>query len=222
MSSSVIRVAIVDDHILTLKGAEQTIAEGHDIEVVLASTNGKDLLEYLKNNPDSIDVILVDLNMPIINGVELTKRITAHYGKIKIIVLTMIDEVNMIQRMLDYGANGYLLKNNIQNELVTAIQEVYKGNTYYNNNIREALFKSSLSLSPKVTNNDFRPKLSKREKEVLKLIIKEYTTPEIANELFISEGTVITHRRHLLTKMNAKNAAGLVRIAMDWGLVDLG
>ena len=217
-NTRIIRVGIVDDHVLTLKGTEVVVKEAENIALIFSSTNGFDLLDHLELNPLSIDIILLDLNMPEINGVELTKRIKSKHGHIKIIVLSMIDDVKMIHRMQNYGAEGYLLKNNVQNELITAIHQVHQGNTYYNENIRKALFEKGEKRMSFVGKSSLRPRLSKREKEVLRLIIKEYTTPEIARTLFISEGTVITHRKHLLTKMNAKNTAGLVRIALEWGL----
>ena len=214
-----IKVAFVDDHILTLKGTQQILIDHKDIDIVLISTNAKEILNSLKINANKFDVILMDLNMPIMNGVELTKKIKSSYSHVKIIVLSMIDDVNMIHRMVRYGVDGYLLKNNIQDEMSTAIRQVYQGGTFFNQNIREALIKSDKNLYQKTPDNKLRPRLSKREKEVLDLVVKEYTTPEIAKELYISEGTVITHRKHLLSKMNAKNAAGLVRIALEWGLV---
>lgn len=214
-----INIAIVDDHILTLKGIELVLSEKDNIIIRNAYTDGTELLELLKNKEHDIQLVILDLNMPKINGVEMCKRIKSKYPEIKIIILSMIEEVSMVKRMSKYGADGYLLKNNIQDELLPAIESVMSGATYFNQNIRSAIFQSANNTSSPPESKSTRPRLSKREIEVLKLIVAEYTTPQIAKELFISEGTVITHRKHLLTKTNAKNTAGLVRIAMEWGFV---
>ena len=213
-----IRVALVDDHILTLKGAKELLKSDEDIQVVYDSSDPLNFQAFLNDNGIDVDIIIVDLNMPHLNGVELTKKFKIIYPNLKIIVLSMIDEANMIQRMLKYGVEGYLVKNNIQNELISAVKEVASGNTYLNKDVERILFRNSQK-SIKREKVKTRPRLSSREKEVLALIVQEYTTPEIAEELFISQGTVITHRKHLLSKMNVKNTAGIVRVALEWGLV---
>ena len=214
-----IRVAVVDDHILTLKGIEFVLSDAKNITIADTFTDGYALLNILKSQDIQIDLVILDLNMPTINGVEMCKTIKANHPEIKVIILSMIDDVRMVKRMSKYGADGYLLKNNIQDELNKAINEVMAGNLYFNKEIRMAMLKSANDSPQQYRNKALRPQLSRRETEVLKLIVQEYTTPLIAAELYISEGTVITHRKHLLTKTNAKNTAGLVRIAIEWGLV---
>ncbi|NND34134.1 MAG: response regulator transcription factor [Saprospiraceae bacterium] len=214
-----IRIGIVDDHILTLKGIQQMLSDEEDLLVSVAFTDGHQLLNHLALNPESVDVLILDLNMPNINGVELCKKVRATYPDFKIIVLSMLDDVSLIERMIKYGANAYLLKNSMQDELVEAIHSVIDGKQYFNQHIRRLItFKSKKAV--KSSDNTMRPKLSRRELEVLQLIVKEYTTPQIAEELFISQGTVITHRKHILSKMGVSNIAGMVRVAMDWGLID--
>ena len=212
-----IRVALVDDHILTLKGTQQVLSEAEHILIVGAYTDGHLLLDLLASEVSTVDLVITDLNMPKINGVELCKKIKRKYPATKILVLSMIDEPNMVFRMLKYGADGYLLKNEIQNELMDAISSVLQGKKYFNQPIDHLLSSSPNSNEPR--SRTMRPNLSRREKEVLDLIIKEYTTPEIAEALFISEGTVATHRKHILSKMGVKNTAGIVRVAIEWSLL---
>lgn len=214
-----INIGIVDDHILTLRGTQEMLSHEKNLQVVVACTDGNELLNHLALDPDSIDLLILDLNMPNINGVELCKKVRATYPKIKIIVLSMLDDVRLIERMIKYGANAYLLKNSMQNELTEAIQSVVKGSQYFNQHIRQLLsFKNKKQ--EKSSDNTMRPKLSRRELEILQLIVNEYTTPQIAEKLFISQGTVITHRKHILSKMGVSNIAGMARVAMDWGLID--
>ncbi|NND05565.1 MAG: response regulator transcription factor [Saprospiraceae bacterium] len=212
-----IRVALVDDHILTLKGTQQVLSETEHMLIVGAYTDGHLLLDLLASEVSNVDLVITDLNMPKINGVDLCKRIKRKYPAIKVLILSMIDEPNMVFRMLKYGADGYLLKNEIQNELMDAITSVLQGKKYFNQPIDHLL---STSHNPNErSSRTMRPNLSRREKEVLDLIIKEYTTPEIAEALFISEGTVATHRKHILSKMGVKNTAGIVRVAIEWSLL---
>ena len=212
-----IHIALVDDHILTLKGTQQVLSESQDMLVVGAYTDGHLLLELLASEVAQVDLVIIDLNMPKINGVELCKKIKRKFSSVKVLILSMIDEPNMVFRMLKYGADGYLLKNEIQNELMAAISSVLNGKKYFNQPI-DHLLASSHNPNERASRT-MRPNLSRREKEVLDLIIKEYTTPEIAEALFISEGTVATHRKHILSKMGVKNTAGIVRVAIEWSLI---
>jgi len=210
-----IKIILIDDHKLILEGLNNILSSEKDISILSTFSSSAEALNFVKDN--AIDVIITDLNMPNINGIELIKKIRKKSPDQKIIVLSMIDQQSIIIRMIKYKINGYLMKNEAQEELVSAIRKVAKGETFYNQDIRDRLFQNNIQLAKK-TPRDI-PRLSAREKEVLQLIIQEHTGKEIATKLFISEGTVITHRKHIIEKLGAKNTAGMVRIALELGLV---
>lgn len=210
-----IKIILIDDHKLILSGIELLLAPHKDIQITASFTSGKEALDYYKSH--YVDIVITDLDMPEKSGITLIKNIRSLNPNQKVIVLSMIDQDSIIRRMLKYNVNGYLMKNEAQAELVTAIRKVQTGETYYNKEIRTFLFQKG-NHNPQPTSKSI-PHLSIREKEVLQLIIQELTTKEIAQKLFISEGTVITHRKHILIKLDVKNTAGMVRKALELGLV---
>ena len=127
-----IRVGIVDDHILTLKGTEYFLNGASDINVISSFTNAQSVLDYLQESPEGLDVLIVDLNMPEMNGVQLCKTIRQKFSKVRLIVLSMIDDLKVVERMLRYGVDGYLIKNAMQDELISAIHAVHRGEQYLN------------------------------------------------------------------------------------------
>lgn len=211
-----ISVILVDDHILILEGLEQLLNQTSGVKVLNKFTSAKSAFEYLENN--EVDIVITDLDMPEMNGIDMIKRIRKEKPDQKIIVLSMMAAHSIINRMIRYDVNGYLLKNEAQDELKPAIDAVMSGQTYYNKEVKEAIFKEPNASTPSKSKRFF-PKLSKREIEVLDLIAKENTTSEIAKLLFISEGTVITHRKHILAKLDVKNTAGIVRRAFELGYI---
>lgn len=212
--NSKIGLVLVDDHQLILTGLEQIFSNHGDLEILQTFTDAEQAFDYLQKN--EVDILVTDLDMPNFTGIDLIKEIRKIKPNQKIIVLSMIDQASIINRMIKYDINGFLLKNDAQTELAVAIRKVAIGEIYYNKEIRSLLFtqKPEQPISKKRI-----PRLSRREKEVLQLIMQEKTTPEIAEELFISKGTVISHRRHILSKLGAKNIAGVVRIALENGLI---
>ena len=207
-----IQIAITDDHTIVIEGIKTMLKSNKEIEVVQSFENLKDTFESL--NP-SVEVLLLDINLPDGNGITACKELLEKYKDLKIIALTNFEDSLIIKQILKNGAMGYLLKNTSKSELTEAIKEVYKGNRYLPKNISDLLLNESIGLE---NSNYFIPKLTSREKEILALIIKEYTTEEMANELFVSTKTVESHRSNLIQKLGVKNSAGLVRVAFEKGL----
>lgn len=178
--------------------------------------NMVDLFEY--------DIILMDINMPVMNGIETTKRIFKKSKGCKVIALSMHNEDTLIRGMMDAGASGYLLKNTGSEELVKALLTVQGGNNYYSNEVALTLLETNSSAvkDSKVNPEDRENKLTKRETEILKLIADEFTNEEIAEILHLSKRTVDAHRYNMLTKLNLKNTAGLVKYAIFTGIVSKG
>lgn len=211
-----IHVFIVDDHKMVIDGMQLLLKDEQDIVVVGTAQNGEDSIKQIPKT--KADVILLDINMPGINGIEACKELLKINPDLKIIAISMHKESSLIKLMLSNGAKGYVLKNAGQDEVIDAIKTVYEGKMYLDDTVNEIVLNSVANNGSEKSVNPF-PKLSRREKDVLNLILEEYTTQEIADKLFISFGTVETHRRNMLIKTGARNTAGLVRIALEYELV---
>lgn len=213
-----INLALVDDHSIVLEGLQLMLASEPDITIVGSYQNGGQILSALERS-EPIQIILLDIHMPDTNGVELCKLIKRDYPSVQIIGLSMVSEISLVKLMVKNGASGYLHKNAGKEEVLMALKRVSKGKRYFSDEISELLLSGNLNGNSGRERKSPFPRLSRREKEVLGLIVDEFTTQEIANKLFISFGTVETHRRNILSKLGARNTAGLVRIAMEYQLL---
>jgi DNA-binding NarL/FixJ family response regulator len=213
------KVLIADDHTMFVDGIQSILEIENDMQVVGRCYNGKSVIEFIKN--EAVDIILLDVNLPDINGVEVCKEVLKINSGIMVLAITMFNEESFIQEILNNGAKGYILKNTGREELLKAVRTVSRGESYFSKEVTESIMKSLMN-QRKASNKSIAeiPKISRREKEVLKLIIEEYTTQEIADTLYISLKTVESHRASLLSKLNARNTAGLVRIAIEHKLLE--
>lgn len=205
---------IADDHNMFVEGIE-SILEGHDhIHVVSKVYSGTEVFE--KVNDAKPDVILLDINLPGMNGLEVCQKLNKEYPEVKVLALSMHNEESFVTEILKYGAQGYILKNTGKKELISAIESVHNGQSYFSDEVTETIMKSLVNQrSGTKKSTSVAPKISRREKDVLELIVREHTTQEIADTLFISLKTVESHRRSLLTKLGVRNTAGLVRVAIE-------
>ena len=214
-----IKLFLVDDHKMIREGLKNFLSDHPEFEIVAEAENGRDCLDQLSNVQP--DVVLTDLNMPIMDGLELTRQIKIDYPEIKIVALTMMGESQHIKQMLAEGAMGYLLKDCSEEELMMAIRNVHAGGTYYSPEVTNIIISNIRKVKPAPTSKVVAEMpLTDREKEVLHLILKEKNNAEIADELFISVRTVDAHKRNLLDKTGSKNIAGLVLYAVDRNLFD--
>ena len=209
-----IEIAITDDNTIVIEGIRTMLKSNKEIVILQSFTNITDTLNGLDK---TIKVLLLDINLPDGNGIQACKDLLQKFPHFHVIALTNYEDVSFIKQIMKNGAVGYLLKNTGKNELVTAIKTVLEGERYLPQNIREMLLNESLGKS--ATSSFFIPKLTSREKEILDLIIKEFTTEEIAEKIFISVKTVESHRSNLIQKLGVKNSAGLVRVAFEKGLI---
>jgi DNA-binding NarL/FixJ family response regulator len=212
-----IKVIIVDDHQMFIDGVKSILKNEKNIKIAGEALNGHQLFELFKT--ELPDIVLMDINMPGMDGIEATKIISAKYSKVKVIVLTMHSSKEFVAGLIEAGAMGYILKNTGRKELVEAIQAVAEGKSFYSNSVTDVIMESFKNPARQITNPELA-QLTDREKEVLKLIAKEYSTKQIAEELFISSNTVETHRKNIMSKINAKNMAGLVKYALQIGLIE--
>lgn len=209
-----IRVMIADDHNMFVEGVESILEGTANIQVVSKCYTGPEVFEKLAHIP--ADVILLDINLPGMNGIEVCQKLNKEYPDIKVLALSMHNEESFVTEILKHGAQGYILKNTGKKELLSAIEAVNNGQSYFSDEVTETIMKSLVSQkSGGKKGGILAPKISRREKDVLDLIVKEHTTQEIADTLFISLKTVESHRRSLLTKLGVRNTAGLVRVAIE-------
>lgn len=211
-------LAIVDDHSIVLQGLELMLKNELAVKITGLYQNGAQLLSALQRG-ETINTILMDIHMPDVNGVELCKMVKREYPSVSVIGLSMVSEMSLVRLMIKNGASGYLHKNAGKDEVVQALEKVREGKKFFSEEIRDMLLEGT-ARGQKAGNKSPFPRLSRREKDVLRLIVDEHTTQEIADKLFISFGTVETHRRNILSKLGARNTAGLVRITMEYKLLD--
>jgi len=207
-----IKIVITDDHELFRVGLSELLKKQDDIEIVAELSNGKEFLDFIVNKP-AIDIVLLDITMPLVDGFEVLDALSKIKSTIKPIMVSMFDDGNYIAKSAKNGAYSYLLKNTDEFELLKAIRIVAKGKKYFNRAISEKMinFMSTQHTSIK--------KLSNKESEILILISKGLTTKEIASKLFISTRTVETHRANILKKLDVKNTASLIKKATENNLI---
>ena len=219
MNSEKINIVITDDHKLFRKGMIALISDFDFIDNIWEAGSGNELLELLAKLNTLPDIILLDLRMPEMDGMEAQSRIKELYPSIKIIILTMEDDEQIILHMINEGVNGYLMKNADPDELELAIKRIISNDFYFSDNISGLVMRSFQQ--KKKSNYNLNPDLTKREIQVLELICKELTANEIADKLALSSRTVEGHKRKLLDKTGTKNMAGLVIYALKNDLIIL-
>ncbi len=216
-----IKVFIADDHQLFIEGVKALIRDNSDVTLIGEAENGADLLEQLKTKKP--DVILIDINMPVMNGIEATKKIREQYPDIRVLALTMFDDTAHVSEIMKAGASGYLLKNTGKAELIGAITKVYGGEKYVSSDMSVKIVEQMMNnkeSSDRGVERARKADITKRELEIIKLVAQELTNAEIAAKLNNSPMTIITHRKNLLRKLGVKNTAGLIKYAMQHGLLD--
>ncbi|MBI5539074.1 MAG: response regulator transcription factor [Bacteroidia bacterium] len=209
-----IRIAIVDDHELLRKGLLLQLEEIKNIKIISEFENGQEFVDSLEKI--EVDLVFMDIDMPVLNGIEATRQAIQKYSLLKVIALTRENDIESFQNMLDAGAQGFLLKNIKKDTLARAIDAVMKGNNYYSEEMLEILTRNFLN--PKKDNQII---LSNREKEILNLICQGLQSAEIGKKLFISHRTVDGHRANIMEKLEVKNTVGLILYAIKNNLVEL-
>ncbi len=208
------KIAITDDHEMIRNGIDSLLENYPDILIINKYADAKETIFGLEK--ELPDVLLLDINLPDTNGVDLCKVLIKSYPNLKIIALSNYDETSFVKRILKNGASGYLLKNTNSEELVEAIKSVLKGEQYLQRDIKKKLLNRSIG---QTVSNGLKPNLTRREKEVLICISQELTIQETALKLFISPKTVETHRMNLMSKLGARNSVGLIKLAMEKDLL---
>lgn len=213
-----IKIAIADDYKIYRDGLKLCLSSDDNLQFLFEAENGEELMKLLESNQP--DVILMDLKMPLLDGVESTKLIRKKYKEIKVLVVTMYDSDKFIIHLMESGANGYLLKNADPKEIIKAIYTVHENGYYFNDLVNKALLKKLVvknNLIPSF-NNDIE--LTRQEQQVLELICEEKTVAEIGTQLLLSVRSVEGLRQKLIEKIGVRNTAGLVMFAVKNGLTE--
>jgi DNA-binding NarL/FixJ family response regulator len=204
------KIFLVDDHAILLDGVRSMLSQEDDLEVVGQANTAEAALEFLKKN--EVDLVITDFSMPGMDGLSLIRTLKRIGSDIKIILLSMHDEVHLIKEILKAGVNGYVLKKDTHKELLNAVRDVRQGKIYLSSDVNKLLITN-------LENPDEGKLLTDREREILKLIAKEYTNRDIAEELFISERTVETHRKNIFRKTRTNSLVGLIKFAYANNLI---
>lgn len=222
-----IQIHIADDHKILIEGIYAVIETSTEIEIEGFSLTGEEVIEWYKHNCEHniVDVLILDINMPLLDGVGVLKFLKNQpMTKMKVIILSGYDDVNLVRELIQLGASGFLSKNNASQHIIDAVKIVHSGEQFFDTDIKDNLLR--LFIGNGVMKGD-RPEslisqnLTKRELEVLKLISSEYNSTEIATMLNLSKSTVETYRKKLFKKIKAKNAVGLVKYAIKYNLMKL-
>jgi len=210
------RLLIVEDQPIYVEGLRGILAQDPRLQVMGHAENGQAALDFLAHQ--TVDVVLLDINMPVLGGLETVPHLQAQHPDTQVIMLTVYDHTPMIMHLLELGVSGYLLKDSRGKEIRDAIHTVAAGGTHYG---IEIMKKITQAMRTKQMAPSSPLRLSPRELEVLRLVVEEFTAQEIAERLFVSKETIDTHRKNIREKLGVRNTAGMVREALRQGLVSI-
>lgn len=210
-----IKIVLVDDHRMFRDGVKSVLSDEENIEIIGEFGHAKDLYELL--NSQQPDLIITDISMPDISGIEIAKYVSENYPKIKLLILSMHSNEEFITKSLSVGAHGYLPKDTSMNELLEAINTIYRGDNYFNKNISDTILKSIINKSKEENGKT----LTKREKEIISLVVDGFSNKEIADKLCISIRTVDSHKNNIMQKLSLKSSVELVKYAIKNNLANI-
>ncbi|MEE9407583.1 MAG: response regulator transcription factor [Polaribacter sp.] len=213
-----IKILIADDHPLIAEGIKNTFENVSDFQVIAVVNNGQEALNFVEKH--LVDIVLLDIDMPIMDGIECAKKITSDFKDVKVAMLSMHQETSIIKSLIAIGVKGYMLKTIPSEELLFAVKTIYNGKDYFNSDITKALI-SDDNTSPLYQYKKKSPlldSLTAREVEIIKYISQGLTNTQIGEKLFISPRTVDTHRTNIMRKLDVHNVASLIRFAFQNGL----
>jgi len=205
---------IIDDHRLIIDGMKALLSNMEGVELITGATAGYEALRLLDTT--NVDVVLADINMPGMNGIEVTRRIKSDHPGVAVLALTMHDDPSLINRMIEAGASGYILKSTGIDELMEAIETVAAGGKFLSRDVQKIIMQRIYNANDAITG--IQPnviRLTSRESEILQLIAREFSNGQIAEKLFISERTVETHRKNIFIKTGTKTVVGLIKYAIE-------
>ncbi|MBL4592743.1 MAG: response regulator transcription factor [Flavobacteriales bacterium] len=212
-----INLILADDHQLIIDGISNLLENEVAINIVATCNNGNEVLEQLPNH--RVDLLLLDLDMPEMNGLQCAEEVQQRFPNVKIVILTMHQEKALIEKFIEFGVKGYFLKTISKDELIHAIKTIANGSEYFPADVTKALLKKQV-IVPNITQSPLLSVLTEREIEIMRLVSQGFSNKEIAEKLFISPRTVDTHRTNIMRKLDLHNVAGMVRFAFQNKLVE--
>jgi two-component system, NarL family, response regulator NreC len=204
-----IRILLADDHTIIRDGVKTMLKKNPEIEVVYEVGDGEEMIQYLDNNHENIDIVLTDITMPKMDGIEATQIILERFPNLKVLALTMHEEESFITEMIKVGVHGYILKNSNTDELIKAINTIYNNQKYFSPQVSSTMIDSMMN-----KNESLESELSKREIEVLGFIADGNTNKQAGEKMFLSPRTIETHRRNIMDKLDLRNTAEIVKYAI--------
>lgn len=210
-----INLLLVDDHQLVIDGLKSMLSAEKNYVVKNEALNGQQALELISAKPNDYHLIITDITMPLMTGIELCKIIKEKYPHIKVLILSMHNSISIVKDALNAEADGYMLKNTGQDEFLKAIDRILGEGTYFSQDILPII----LNQFQREKKETLKSSLTQREREILELIVQEYTSKEIADKLFISKQTVDTHRLNIMLKTECKSLVGLIKYAIQSGYI---
>lgn len=214
-----IRILLTDDHLIIRNGIKQMLKRHKQFKVIAEAGSGIEAINYLDKNYNDIDIVLMDIDMPEMNGIDATKVITNSFENIKVLVLSVHNEEPYIKSVIDAGASGYALKDADTSEIVSAIESIASGKKYFSSEVSNIMIDSLMNKQKEQTIET--DGLTEREVDVIKLVASGATNKEVSDKLFISSRTVETHRRNIMDKLGLNNLAELIKYAIKKGYVSV-
>ena len=212
-----INLVLADDHHLIIDGISKLLEDETNINIVATCSNGQEVLDLL---PDTeVDILMLDLDMPIMNGLQCAEAVKDKHPEVKIAILTMHEEKALIHRFIEFGVKGYFLKTIQKDELLHAIKTIDRGGDYFPSDVTKALLRKQ-TITPDVSQSPLLKELTNREIEVIRLVTEGLSNNEIGKKLFISPRTVDTHRTNIMRKLDLHNVAEIVRFAFQNRLIE--
>ena len=211
-----IKILIADDHQMILDGFRILLDQEEGLEVIAEAMDGEQVIEEARKTQE-LDVIILDINMPKKDGIEVTKILKTEFPEVSILIVTMYNRKEFIRNLMEVGVDGYILKNSGKKELVNAINALSQGEPYFGKEITRTIMKSYQK--NRVFDSPMEIELTSREKEIIQLIGEGLNTNEIGERLFLSAHTVNTHRKNILSKLNVKNSVGMIRFGIQTGII---
>lgn len=214
-NDSKVNILLVDDHQIVLDGLKKMLKDNPQYVVAGEAINGQQAIDIIASNPDCFQLVVSDITMPLMNGIDLCRVIKTQYPFIKVIILSMHNSITLVKDAIAAEADGYMLKNTGQDEFLIGIDRVINHSAYFSNDILPIILNHFQNGNPTLT----KPLLTHREQEVLELIVQELTSKEIADKLHISKQTVDSHRINIMQKTNCKTLVGLMKYAIQSGYI---
>ena len=211
------RILIADDHEMIRKGISTLLYDQPDISVLGSVENGAEAVDFCSKN--DVDVVLMDIQMPVMSGVEATRKIVSKQGKTKVLAVTINEETSFIMEILQAGATGYILKHSAKSDILKAIHDVANGKKHFSSEVLQKISSEFAGGGANVERNPDTIRITGKEMEVLTLLVEEKTNQEIAKHLDCSVRTIDTHKRNIIKKLGVRNVVGLIKYALKHKLV---